>query len=565
MPTRDRTSERGLGPPEGGVTGDDGPSQAREAPADRGVSGAWRSAERVVLDHRYLLLSAALVLLVVLHTLKPRVPDGTDLWEHLAAARELGAHPVDPNHPLFAVDRPHQLMSPYHLVLGLASRVTGLSIVTVFDLAGIANVLLLLAGLRLFTTRMLGRRHVEFYALLFVLFLWGPGAWFFSGFLHFNVLPWVLSYPSTFAKGLALLGLGVYLRFLDGADKRALVATAGIATALLLVHPVDALFYFVAVGALALTRPSERRLPDLVATGLAFSASAVLALLWPYFSLLDLLFGAANETYRMGLAAADRDMYRNVLSNIWPALIAVPFIVRRLPRYRDDSLLVMLCVLLALYWYGWESEEWVYGRLISAIMVVVAIILADELARAGEEARAVGSRGRGAARWIQYSALGLVAVGMFQVRHGLIMLPDAVLEDISYRTVVRAVELAPTADFSFLSRHVGDGKVVVSESYTSMEVPAFGGKVVGVSAPEAFVDAAERYADVARFFDKTATEVLRRQIIAKYDASFLLLRQYGFVADAENYQAMAALGTVAHVNARFLLIDLRPPEVSTGG
>lgn len=553
-----------MGPAEGALTGNDRPSEEREAPPDRRLSAAARSTKQLVLDHRYLLLSAALLLLVVVHTLKRRVPDGTDLWEHLAAARELGARPLDPNHPLFPLDRPHQLMSPYHLVLGLASRLPGLSIVTVFHLAGIANVLLLLAGLRLFVTRLLGRRHVEFYALLFILFLWGPGAWFYSGFFHFNVLPWVLSYPSTFAKALAFVGLALHLRFLDGGDRRALVATAAIGTVVLLAHPVDGVFYFVAIGALALTRPRERRLPNLVATGLASSAAVGLAFVWPYFSLFDLVFGAANETYRTGLAAGDREMYRNVLWSIWPALIAVPFVLRRLLRNRDDPLLVLLCGLLVLYTYGWVSEQWVYGRLISAIMVVVAVIVADELAGAAEEARAFGGAGRGAARWIQFSALALVAAGMVQMRHGLIMLPDSVLERLPDGVVVGGVGLAPTAEFSFLSRYVGAGKVVLSESHTSMQVPAYGGKVVGVSAPEAFVDTAERSADVGRFFDPSATEAVRRAIIAKHDVAFLLLRQSGFDSDAENYRAMAALGRVAHVNSRFVLVDLRQPEMPAG-
>lgn len=561
----ERSAEDAVPTEVGASTPEDRSARAHGAPGDGGPREVTRSARQLLLDHRYLVLSGALLLIVVQYTLRQRWAAGIDVWEHIAAARELGAHPLDPNHPLFPVDRPHQLFSPYHLVLGLVSRFTGLSILTVFGLAGIGNVVLLLVGLRMFTRRLFGPRHVDFWALLFVLFLWGSDPWFFSGFLHFNVFPWVMPYPSTFAKGLVLVGLAVHLRGLDPGDRRALAGTVGIGAVLLVVHPVDALFFFVGIGALALTRPSERRRVSLAVTGLAIAISAVLALAWPYFSLYDLLFGAANESYRAGLASADRDMYRDVLGRAWPALIAVPFVVRRMRRYENDPLLLMLLGLLVLYAYGWRFEEWAYGRVIAAIMVVIAVILADELTGAAEEAVAAGDLGRRPLTWIQCSAVGLVAVGMFQVRHGFVMLPEAVVRRLPQGSVQTLLDVGPASEFSFLSRYTSDGEFVIADVYRSMEAAAFGAKVIGVSVPEAFVDAGGRYVDQARFFDKGATEAVRREIIAKYDASYLLLGQYGFSNEPENYRAMQALGTVIHSNNRYVLVDLRQPPAPVGG
>lgn len=555
-------------PPVAGVvpeerSGDDeGPTQERlwaeepQVPKGRLAEGA-RSLKQFILDQRYYVLSAALLLLSLSFTLKNQWGAGIDIWEHAAAARELGHHPFDPSHPLFAVEAPHQLLSPYHLVLGLLARLPGLNIITVFDLAALANLVLLLVGLRMFTRRLLGRRHVDFYALLFILFLWGPTPWFFSGFLHFNVFPVVLPYPATFAKGLVFVGWAVYLRFLDGDDRRALVATVGIASVLLLAHPIDGVFFFVGLGALAVTRKPDQLQRHVAATGLAIATSVGLALLWPYYSLYDLLLGPQNETYRNGLAGADLDMYTNVLPRLWPALIAIPFIIRRLIHGWREPLLLTLGALLLLYAYGWRAEEWTIGRILSAIMVIVAIILADETARATEEAAAMGDAGRSAARWIQFATLGLVVLGMFQVRHGFVMLPDAVLKHASYSTVHGFLEMVPISKFSFLSDYVDDGQVVIADPGSSKEAPAFGAKVVSYPAPEAFVDTRTRTADMGTFFTGSTPESVRRQLIDKYRASFLLLTQQNLTSDPQTYEPLKELGTVVHSNDRFALIDLR--------
>lgn len=193
--------------------------------------------------------------------------------------------------------------------------------------------------------------------------------------------------------------MALHVRFLDEGNRWALAATVAIATMLLLSHPVDGLYFIVGVGALALTRRPGRRTAQAAVTGLAIAVSGLLALAWPHYPLFDLVFGPANEPYRSVLADADRIMYEIVLLRTWPMLVAVPFIVRRVLRDRGGPLLLMLGGLLLLYGYGWVTEQWNYGRIVSAIMVVAALILADERAQAGETLAAMGPAGRPAARW----------------------------------------------------------------------------------------------------------------------------------------------------------------------
>jgi hypothetical protein len=190
-------------------------------------------------------------------------------------------------------------------------------------------------------------------------------------------------------------------------------------------------------------------------------------------------------------------------------------------------------------------------------MVVVAIILADERAKAVDVLATTEPADGPARRWIQYSTLALVLVGMFQVRHGFIMLPDSVRERLPEGSVQAFVDLAPLSDFTFLSKMVGDDRVVMSDFYTSMEIPAFGPMVVGLSAPEAFVDTTERYSDLSRFFDKGSSMEEKRQIAAKYDASLLLLTHAHLNTLPDIHGPLLGLGPVVYSNDRFVLVDLR--------
>ena len=123
-----------------------------------------------VLARRYLLLAGTVVLMAVGYKLKLRWPAGIDIWEHAAAARELGAHPFDPGHPLLPVDRPHQFVPAYLTEVAVLGRLAGVSVIAALDVAAIFNLLLLLVSLRLFVRRLTSHPHAHFCALAFVLF-----------------------------------------------------------------------------------------------------------------------------------------------------------------------------------------------------------------------------------------------------------------------------------------------------------------------------------------------------------------------------------------------------------
>ncbi len=525
-----------------------------------GVERNWREDIDYILDRRYEVLSGLVVLLMVSYLAKRTWPGAVDIWEHAAAARELGAHPFNPGHPLLAIDRPHQYFSPYLLVVGLMSRFTGLNVVDTLNVWGVVNLVLILVGLRLFVTKLTGRKHVDFYALLFILFLWGPGAWFFSGFLHFDIIALVLTYPSTFCKGLVFLSLWAHLNYLESDNPRWLIPTLATSFVIFLTHPVDQVF--LAVGLVALTFAGggsrrDRRIGYSVATvGAAFLA----ALLWPYMSLWHILLGSSAEGYRNAFKAADHDLYVNVLARCGLALIVLPFVVSRLRNWRRDPLVLMFLGTLALYVYGMIVDDATFGRLISSVQVVGALILAEERVKTGDAAARLGQLGVPLLRWLQITTAAIVVAGAFFLRNGFVVLPERFMADVPYGWAHGYVDNVKFSDFDFLAKNHETYPVVMSDLYTSLELPAFGSKVVNFARAQAFVDTSERNADMNKVYDPISTVETRRAVLAKYDVSMIVVPVNELNKEPKRHQPLLDMGLVVSRNERFVFVDVRSPR-----
>ena len=138
---------------------------------------------------RLRLLAVTLGALVLCAVYAWRGDVSSDFWEHAAVVRELAAHPLSPEHPLFSVNATHAYFTPYHLAVALAARVTGLPAMAALSAAGLVNLVLLVLAFRLFLVRLLPRGEATApYALLFAFFLWGREPWMWSGFLHLGML-----------------------------------------------------------------------------------------------------------------------------------------------------------------------------------------------------------------------------------------------------------------------------------------------------------------------------------------------------------------------------------------
>jgi hypothetical protein len=448
---------------------------------------------------RYLLLSGAVVVLLLQHAWTDAWLG--DFWIYVATVEELKADPWHPGHPLFGGDGSFAFLSPYTWALGVLGRVTGLPAFEILVLQGLVNLVLFLAALYAFVSSWLRRPTAAFYALLFVLFLWGPHPWVFSSFFHLRSLAFVVPYPSTLAAALALASLAGF-RWAVARDSRSwVVFVVPVGAFLWITHPVNGIFH--GLGVLACSLESRRTPAHWLTLAVAVVAGPALALLWPLFPVGDLWFHQVDLVHRGNDA-----MYDHPLPRVAPALAGVPFLFVRLRRNPRDPLAILALALGLLVIFGGLSGASSYGRLLSHTVLMLQVVLADVAATL--EAR-VGERPGGAiARPAFAAAVVALLVGLGW--------PGAV------KPTLQESWRGDPLWLGFLGRYVSRQDVVLTDPETCWYVPSFGGKVVAYPMALPFApDHATRMRAVERFFERGVSTDERREILRRYRVSYLLV------------------------------------------
>jgi hypothetical protein len=489
---------------------------------------------------RYVLLAVALVALLAAHSQTDAWCG--DFWIYVATVNEVAAHPGLPGHPLFGNGSPFAFISPYTVALGLASRLSQFTPYGVLVLQGLLNVVLLLVSLHAFTVSWLGRPRASFYALLFLLFLWGRDPWLFSSFFHLRSLAFVLSYPSTFAAALALGGLAVFPRILRSRSWIAIALGLVASAVLWIVHPVNALFLWLGLFVYSVTTRQPYRIGAALVVVLA--ASVALALMWPLFPVADLWFGQLGQVH-----AGNAAMYDHPMPRLAPALLGVPWLLWRLRRNRADPLAVFAVVLGGVVVGGGILGQWSYGRLLSHAVLMCQMGLADAVSVLEER---------------------LLTWGAAAAHRSLAPLVAALLLGTSWSSAV-----APTIEeigrgdplwLEFLQREVGSDEVVLTDMDNCWYVPAFRGRVVAYPMPLPFVpDNEERVQTVTRFFGRGTPDAERREILRRYDVAYVLVPKPPSGPGQADTEELRRLGRLVFSNASYDLLRTTSAGASRSG
>ena len=458
----------------------------------------------------------------------------SDFWEHAAVVRELAVRPFSPRHPILAVDATHAFFSPYHLAIALAARATGASPISALAIAGLVNIVLLVLALRRFLVRLLPEGAAATpYALVFILLLWGRDAWWWSGFLHIDFLPFVVPYPSTFAAAGMFLGLSLLLDALDHGRVRAFGGIAILVAVCVIIHPPTAVVLFAGLAALFVARAHTRWLINGALLLGAVVAGVAATMAWPYFPVLNLLVAPPREFHRYGAV-----FYQRVPAQIWPALLALPVLAWRLRRTRRDPLVLFVAFLGAIYALGAITGAYGLGRVIAYIVVFILIALACAVAT--WECRLPARRA-----WL-VPAYALLVAGVFAAYHRGRLVGIVRAEAPTWPVIEKI--LAPVAP----------ADVVLTDSRTSYVVPALtGGHVIGWRHPIYWVpDQTERRQALERFF--AAAEDERRALIARYHVKWILLdrRQVALTPNEEG--RLVALGSLVAQRESLVLLTMAP-------
>jgi hypothetical protein len=463
-----------------------------------------------------------------------------DFWEHCAVNRELATHPFSPKHPILLLDAPHSLYSPYALGIALISRITGWDSVTTLSMVGIANLCFFLFSLRLFISLLFSedRDAASFYALLFILCLWGMSQYSASGFFNLLSISYTLPYPSTFAVSLTFMTLAMWIRLVRDGHRLWIVPIAGMSAIVLLTHPLTCIF--MTVGLLAITVAEQPRVGiDLWLMMLVFATSLLGAAVWPYFPFFRMaLF---DSLYHGELNAWSSCFFQAVPWRLGPALIGVPVIIWRMRENWRDPLGLMFAMLVVVYAWAAIFQQWTYGRMLSYIVLTLQITLGALVARLESK--------------LNYKRLSVpIQQGVYCLIIVFFCLASSAwyIPHILQRCVPGSSGISGLAS---LSKFVPQYDVVISDFATELLIPTFSGKIVASSHPLAFVlDHDQRRKDVKDFFSTKSDHETRLAIVRKYGCRHIFVSKENS-SFREILRTFLPLSSIAYEDKDFVLLS----------
>jgi hypothetical protein len=464
--------------------------------------------------YRYILLVFFLLLHVLAFSLQGIWVE--DFWEHSAAVSEFMRHPLAPSHPQLDLAAPHTFLNPYTFFVGLAALVFGLNSITALSIFGVFNFCLFCWGLNVFISSQCSHKDasnkVSFYALLFILFLWGSHPWAYSGFFNYQIFLFNLPYPSTFIGGLSLLTLGLTGRRQNTLGLTQWLALALITSLSLLIHPLTAQFLVIGLIAQALTAQKSIFIRLLKLATLC-AASIALAALWPFYPFLALLSGAGTVYDLSNLL-----MYFDFIDRVWPFILLSPVLAWTLFQRQHRVLLFIFFGTISVYLFGLYSHKYSYGRIISYTIIVAQICCAIVVVQLEAWLDHHHSRIR-----LTYQAL-LLTLLLFLSSGWLYTSTTRLLTAANSIWLGRPVfNHVSYKEYNALRAALPSGSTVLANLDTSWLLPSFGAKIVGVNRAFAFVkDIEQRKKDTTDFFDLTIGTQARQVIIQRYKPTHVL-------------------------------------------
>jgi hypothetical protein len=474
-----------------------------------------------------------------------------DFWEHAALVTYLAKDPIAATHPFFQTTAAHAFLSPYIAVVALASFRFDIAPINALACVGIFNFCLFVGAICFWIKQLQPKRWCTSctYSLLAILLLWGTDPWGYSGFFHFRIIRDVLPYPSTFALAITFIALAI--NSLSASQSKLIwqLLVFLLFWVVLLTHPLTSIFF--AFGILAqLWCVTSRQLALTVGLQTVLGLSAIgLAAQWPYYSIVELASGAGDVYH-----PENKGMYLEVLSRIWPTLLASPIASWAIKDRAGQSVILIILMLIGVYIYGGLTEKYSFGRVVSIIVILMQILIAIGITRIEVLATA------------RLPTLRILIPVTLYTSLLYVSMPWLVATSTRTLTVANSIRLGrPISlqhsykDLLFLEQQVDAKSVVLSDINTSWIVPSIRGKVVGALHPQAFVpDQKQRFDDVTVFFEPATSIQQQISIARKYNVNFLLINkkttpQY---QELEDRFTGEGTGEITFASNKYILIKL---------
>ena len=483
--------------------------------ASRPRERARNRAARFAQEQRPTVVVGAVVM-VFMTAVAVRLPWADDLMLHLSVLQRLMRGPLHPGNPVIDAGGGSIYYSPYMVLLALLGKPFGLSAYSLFKLAAVCNVVLLITGLYRFVRTLSQALWAPPLALIGMLFWWGTSVVVWSGFMSLVSLGDTEAYPSTLATALTL-HLWAWLND-GGRTLRSPRRAAGIGAlfgVLLLVHQFTGLSAIVGSAAILVSQHRiVRTRAALKSLTLGLAACAVVVAAWPYYHLWSVSQGQLDL-----LDPIHHALYSHVEQ--WYGIGVVLGLVAlgmRWRRSRTDVLVLMFLGLGAVVLYGRVSHHWSYGRSWPMLMLVAQIATAI----AAAEATRLWARRAWGAAVVLATAIGI------STQFGAIMflVPNAMQASVSKALGSRGwIENIPHIDE--LDEYFTPDAVVASPSQLGQfEIAAHGS--YGVTAPWYLPEIPgavqhERNLAVKVIFSAKTSAAERMALLKKYDVTWVLL------------------------------------------
>lgn len=489
-------------------------------------------AERTTGLTWYLVICSVVVVFIGSHTLNQRRQ--YDFWQHAACIRELAERPLQPEHPIVAIDRPHEFYSPYHVALGWISRFLQIDAIMILSLMTIVNFLLFAVCLWKFVSSYFGNRQGAPISLLLILIFWGFPPLVFSGFPHIQALGDTACYPSFFSLAMLLLVWRLHFLSLTQRSYFYYLPIAFITALVALTHPHTAVSLNIGLGALWI-RYGRRNIKDSLALAAVVGIELAAVVLWPYFPFLELVFkGAAKHQHGNWV------MYASLWLRYWPLLLALPAVAVQFRRDRLDPLVIALIALSFVYVLAYTTGQYAFGRNIIVIVVILQLLLGQWLTDVTKRKRT----GASVAIWENY------------------LFPVTVIVSILFTGLYFSVAIyrygpwreSTYSDLVFLRSLVPRDSIILADLHSARMVPALCGRVVVAEMYHSFVpETEERQADVLEFFSSHTSNIHRARTLKEYNVDFILINLRNTSADMEAIRSISELATVVYRDTAAIL------------
>ena len=494
-----------------------------------------------ISNKRYILLSAAITYLLFV-----KVINGFwvgDFWLHSAVVREFSLNPFSPTNPFLPVNVQHFYQGPYHWIVGCLARLLGLSSITALGYMGLLNFIIFSSSLHLFCRKLNTSTHTAFYALLFSLFLWGENPWLYSSFFHLQTIGFCFPYPSFFSIGLVLLSFALFIDTLKNKKKYLFLYIIPLSSIVTLSHTSTSIVLFAGLGIITISHSSLKTLlKNSIKLLLIILCTLGLVYVWPYLSLFTLLSQKTN--FVSHYVMDDLTLYRGVLGKIWPTLFAVPLIFIRLYKNPRDTLGLLCLGFSAVYFWGFLTQQWSYGRSIAQTILILHIIFADWVA-------SIKNR-KDIPFDVRYMIVAFVCILLFL---SVSKIP------VTFWNQYRIQKNCEYNNLNFIAELTCRKDIILTDRYSGILVPSFGGKVVGYDliykGQEAFLsDGNTRIKDMEHFFDENTSLFDREQILKKYNVDFVLINKNITPLSPSLSNFLKDRGKIAYEKEEYLLVSI---------